>query len=120
MHENCARKRRCKKRKGLTTTEKKGRERSKKRKQDTSKQGKSKQNKGTPLSTKGKGKQKAEVNESETMDANKCPICDMKWEDDDGENGEWLGCECGQWLHEECIEYELESPYLICPNCNSV
>ena len=21
------------------------------------------------------------------------PICDMKWEDDDGKNGEWLGCE---------------------------
>ena len=85
------------------------RERSKKRKQETSQQGNSKQKKGTP-STKGKGKQKAEVNESETMDANKCPICDMKWEDNDGENGEWLGCECGQWLHKTCIDYKLENP----------
>ena len=54
------------------------------------------------------------------MDANKCPICDMRWEDDDGENGEWLGCECGQWLHEECIDYERESPYLICIVCNCI
>ena len=37
----------------------------------------------------------------------RCPICDMKWEDDDGKNGQWLGCECGQWLHEDCIEYDL-------------
>ena len=66
------------------------REKRKKKARDIQ-QGKSKQNKSTPLNTKGKGKQQAEVNESERMDVNKCPICDMKWEDDDGENGEWLG-----------------------------
>ena len=106
------------KRKSLTIAEKKGREGSKKRQKETSKQSKSKQQKkDTTLSTKGKGKQKANVNESEAMDADKCPICDMKWEDDDGENGEWLGYECGQWLHEECIDYVFENSYLVCPNC---
>ena len=80
----------------------------KKRQKETSKQSKSKQQKkDTTLSTKGKGKQKANVNESEAMDADKCPICDMKW----------LGCECGQWLHEECIDYVFENSYLVCPNC---
>ena len=88
----------AKKEKALQLQKRKEEREAKKRKQETSKQGNSKQKKGTP-STKGKGKQKAEVNESETMDANKCPICDMKWEDDDGENGKWLGCECRQWLH---------------------
>ena len=106
----------AKKEKALQMQKRKEEREAKKRKQETSKEGKSKQNKGTP---KGKGKQKAKVNVSETMDVNKCPICDMKWEDDDGENGEWLGCGCGQWLHEECIDYDFENPHLICPNCIS-
>ena len=62
---------------------------------ETSKEEMSKK-KGGPV----KGKYKAEI---ETMDANRCPICDMNWEDDDGKNGQWLGCECGQWLHEDCV-----------------
>lgn len=69
------------------------------------------------LSKVQKGKGKAKVDEPEAIDANKCPICDMKWEDDDGENGEWLGCKYGQWLDEECIDYKLTNPYLICPDC---
>ena len=48
------------------------------------------------------------------------PICDINWENDDGENGQWLGCQCGQWFHAECIEYELDNPHLVCPDCNSV
>ena len=60
-----------------------------------------------------KGKGKKAKNE-----AWRCPICDINWEDDDGKNGQWLGCECGQWLHEQCIEYELANPHLVCPNCN--
>ena len=86
-----------------------------KRKKETSKEEMSKKKKGGPA--KGKGKDKAEI---QTVDANRCPICDMKWEDDDGKNGEWLGCECGQWLHEDCIEYYIDNPYLICPDCNCV
>ena len=42
---------------------KKERKREKQKNKEISKHGKSKQNKGTPLSTKGKGKQKVEVNE---------------------------------------------------------
>lgn len=82
MHENRARKRRCKKEKALELQKRKEDREAKKRKQETSKQGKSKQKKGYPQSTKRKGKQKAEISESETVDTNKCPIYDMKWEDD--------------------------------------
>ena len=85
----------------------------KKRQQEASKL--KQQKKSTPQSPKGKGK--AKVDKPEVIDANKSPICDIKWEDDDGENGEWLGCKCGQWLHEECIDYELTNSYLICPDC---
>ena len=54
-HENCARKRMCKKEKALQLQKRKEEREAKKRKQETSKQGNSKQKKGTP-STKGKGK----------------------------------------------------------------
>ena len=99
------------KRKGFTIAEKKGREKTK----DRIFQRRNVKKKGGPA--KGKDKEKAEI---ETMDANRCTICDIKWEDDDGKNGEWLGCECCQWLHEDCIEYDLDNPYLICPDCNCV
>ena len=49
-------------------------------------------------------------------DLDECPICKMKWEDDRDED--WLECNCKQWLHEQCIDYDIRDPYL-CPNCIS-
>ena len=73
------------------------------------------------IKTKERGTQyKRERQKKAENEAWRCPICDMNWEDDDGENGQWLGCQCGQWFHEECIEYELDNPQLVCPNCNCV
>ena len=46
----------------------------------------------------------------------KCPICKMKWEDDYDQDSEWLECDCKQWLHEICIDYDIYDPYL-CPDC---
>ena len=42
----------------------------------------------------------------------------MKWEDDRDEDSVWLECNCKQWLHEQCIDYDICDPYL-CPNCIS-
>ena len=53
---------------------------------------------------------------SEENYLDKCPICKMKWEDDHDQDSEWLECDCKQWLHENCIDYDIYDPYL-CPDC---
>ena len=61
-----------------------------------------------------KGKGKATV--KDTRDLNTCPIC-MQWFDEVRyDMGDWIECHCKQWIHEDCIDYDITEPF-ICPNC---
>ena len=61
-----------------------------------------------------KGNGKATV--KDTRDLNTCPIC-MQWFDEVGyDMGDWIECHCKQWIHENCIDYDIIEPF-ICPNC---
>ena len=30
--------------------------------------------------------------------------------------GDWIKCHCEQWIHEECIDYDIKEPF-ICQKC---
>ena len=81
---------------------------------------KEKQKKERESKHKGKGKTKRSINKTDAAikekDLAECPICKMKWDDDCDINSQWLECECQQWLHETCIDYDIFDPYL-CPDC---
>lgn len=71
--------------------------------------------------SKGRGKTKSSNTKETSTDVNgkdlaECPICEMKWEDDPDPNSEWVECQCKQWLHEQCINYNISNPYL-CLDC---
>lgn len=71
--------------------------------------------------SKGRGKTKSSNTKETNTEINgkdlaECPICEMKWEDDPDPNSEWVECECKQWLHEQCINYNISDPYL-CLDC---
>ena len=47
---------------------------------------------------------------SEVIDKNQCCICYRSFADDEREETglEWVECICTRWLHEECIDYDIE------------
>ena len=52
-----------------------------------------------------KGKGKATIKDTRDQDA--CPIC-MQWYQKLGFTmGDWIECHCKQWIHEDCIDYNL-------------
>lgn len=64
--------------------------------------------------------------EDSEIDPNSCCVCYRTFQDDEIEQTglEWLQCACSRWLHEECIEYELDEldanalrMALLCPYC---
>ena len=62
-----------------------------------------------------KGKEKA----STSRDF-QCAICFQSFFDDE-EGEEWIECACGQWVHENCIEYDIvvdtHGRERLCPSC---
>ena len=60
---------------------------------------------------------------SSDIDSNQCCVCFRTYEDDidEGTGLEWVECSCKRWLHEECIDYEIEcggdGQELLCPFC---
>ena len=52
-----------------------------------------------------KGKSKS-THATETIDVNQCYICFQTY-DDGGADGDWIECTCGQWIHEDCVDYEI-------------
>ena len=60
---------------------------------------------------------------SEVIDKNQCCICYCSFADDEREESglEWVECICTRWLHEECIDYDIEvnadGRELLCPYC---
>ena len=59
---------------------------------------------------------------SEVIDKSQCCICYCSFDDEREETGlEWVECICTWWLHEECIDYDIEvdadGRELLCPYC---
>ena len=52
------------------------------------------------------------------IDSNTCCACFGDYADDTGTGREWLQCQCGRWIHEDCVE-ECMSESVICPLCLS-
>lgn len=52
------------------------------------------------------------------IDSNTCCACSGDYADDTGTGREWLQCQCGRWIHEDCVE-ECMSESVICPLCLS-
>jgi len=46
----------------------------------------------------------------EVIDTNQCCICYCTFADDEREETglEWMECVCMRWLHEQCIDYNVE------------
>ena len=91
-----------------------------KRKKEREMKKKQKQNQKQKKTTKGSKTRYTTTNKrnasTKEKDLDECPICKMKWEDDRDKDSVWLECNCKQWLHEQCIDYDICDPYL-CPNC---
>ena len=75
----------------------------------------------TKNTQKGKGKApvQAPIEDNDTHNSETCPICKQSFEDVEFKMGDWLKCDCGQWLHEDCLFYDFTEPYL-CPECAEV
>ena len=60
---------------------------------------------------------------SEVIDTNQCCVCYRTFADDEREETglEWVECVCTRWLHEQCIDYDIEvdadGRELICHYC---
>ena len=61
-----------------------------------------------------KGKGKATV--KDTRDLDTCPICMETFEEVGYDMGDWIKCHCEQWIHEDCIDYDIKEPF-ICQKC---
>ena len=61
---------------------------------------------------KGKGKGKAAVENINNENWETCPICKQSFDIVKYTMGDWLQCDCEQWLHEDCIFYDFTDPYL--------
>ena len=61
-----------------------------------------------------KGKGKATV--KDTRDLDTCPICIKSFQEVQYDMGDWIECVCKQWIHEDCINYNFDEPF-ICPKC---
>ena len=60
--------------------------------------------------------------DTETINPNICCMCFGSFEDDvhDGAGAGWVSCNCGRWLHEDCVEdYVVNKSRveLFCPFC---
>jgi len=95
------------------------------RKKEREMEKKQQQNKKQKKATKG-GQTKSSTtkkNASSKDNLYKCPICKMEWKDDRDQDSEWLECDCKQWLHEQCIDYEIKDALtvlkinLVVPSC---
>ena len=41
---------------------------------------------------------------TDIIDPNVCCTCFGSYDDDAGTGREWLQCQCGRWMHEDCVE----------------
>ena len=58
----------------------------------------------------------------ESIDPNICCMCFGSFEDDvcNGDGAGWVSCNCGRWLHEDCVEDYVvneSGAELFCPFC---
>ena len=77
--------------------------------------------KTTQNTQKGKGKApiQAAVEDIDNEDSETCPICKQSFDIVKYTMGDWLKCDCEQWLHEDCLLYDFTEPYL-CPVCADI
>ena len=61
---------------------------------------------------KGKGKATIKI----TRDLDTCPICMQSYQKVGFTVGDWIECHYKQWIHEDCINYNFNEPF-ICPRC---
>ena len=61
-----------------------------------------------------KGKGKATV--KDTRDLDTCPICMQSFQEVHYDMGDWIECDCKQWIHGGYIDYNFNEPH-VCPNC---
>jgi len=65
----------------------------------------------------------AEKSGDENDDAYFCPVCAMKYDDNDPSGGDWIGCdadECNKWFHQTCAGLTRAPPKnqpWYCPEC---
>ena len=77
--------------------------------------------KTTQYTQKGKGKTpiQAAVEDINNEDSKTCLICKQSFDIAKYTMGDWLKCDCEQWLHEDCLLYDFTEPYL-CPVCADI
>ena len=46
-----------------------------------------------------------------------CCVCFGSYEEDRGTGREWLECDCGRWIHEDCVVPNSSSSNKLCPLC---
>ena len=57
---------------------------------------------------------------TDVIDSNICCTCFSSYDDDAGTGRQWLQCQCGRWIHENCVEecdVDATGNMKICPLC---
>lgn len=57
--------------------------------------------------TRSSKEKSASTEVTETIDVNLCYICFQTYDSSDEDAGDWIECTCGQWVHEDCVDYDI-------------